>query len=147
MPACQGLAAALHLERVGFQGGGDQPGRKLHAGHAGRLEYPPLLFAQPLELMIDELAQALGQLARIRRRRRPGRLRGRFANHAPAHEIVHHRDHEQGVAVGVPVDEPPPLFEPRGLGVRRGEPDGEISGDLGGRQEAERQAPALRVRL
>ena len=61
--------------------------------------------------------------------------------------IVHHRDHEQGVAVGGPVNEPPPRFESRALGLRPGEPGGEIMGNLEGCQEPERQAPALPVRL
>ena len=98
--------------------------------------------------MIDELAQALRQRpGQIRRRRSPGLLQRRFAEHAPAHQIVHHRDHEQGVAVGTPVNEPPPVFEPRRLGLRQGKPGGEILGDLGWRQEPERQVSALGVRL
>jgi hypothetical protein len=116
VPIRQGLAAALHREHIGVQGGGNHGGRKLPSGHTGRLEHPSLLLAQPIELMIDELAQALRQPPdHIRRRRSPGLSQRRFADHAPAHQIVHHRDHEQGVAVGVPVNEPPPVFSLRRL--------------------------------
>ena len=102
--------------------------------HAGRLEDPPLLFAQPLELMIDELSQALGQLRPDPARwRRPGHLRAASPSRPGARSSTIATMHKGLPSVCRWRTAPTHRAEPPG--VRRSEPDGEISGDLGGLQK------------